>query len=178
MLKPGYIQAGETCRTDGYRWLNSQNFCWRLNWHIPVSREGLIVTDDVIKCFRQGIVSYSFLTTTCPCEIPVFIFKFPAPINYWYAALNARKIYPESLFHVLQDSRKTINLLLIDKNRVLISKIIEIDIGIMELFLHSVRNQAKLFYTEKEYLECNKILANSNPAALYLKGTKKHQGEA
>ncbi len=174
MKKPGYFHQGDECKTGGYNWVDHQLYCWRQNWHVPIWTRSQALTPKIINSFKAGVLSYSFLVIKEICSIPVFIFKYREPINFWVTGLNVRHIYPETLFDILKARRGTVTMMLIDKQRVIDTQQIVLNSEILDYFLGSVKYQSDIIFSNKGYLKSLSKVLEKNPRELFIKGRKGH----
>ena len=171
--EPGVFTIGQKCSVGGYNWSDNRIHCWRLNWHVPIWKQGLRIDDMFINSFRKGILGYSFVEIKGPCNLPVFIFRFHPPIDYWHGVANARLIHPERLFDVKEKANRDMILLLIKNNRVIDTINVLIDEPIMGKYYESISRQAASVYSIADFNKANKTFTqNLKIKELYMAGQK------
>jgi len=149
--KPGFFKVGDRCRTGAYGWFDNRLYCWRLNWHVPVWKSTIEIDNDFVTAFREGIKEYSFVEVSGLVPLPMFTFRFEEPIGFWHAIVNGQIIHPEHYYEVLKGNRATIQLLLVNNNKVIDTLPIEVGGMIMGKFYKSLSEQIHPPYQQRDF---------------------------
>jgi len=136
--------------------------------HLELGADGLAIliqfpglTRPELRAFKKLFKRYSYLETSTPAPIAVWVFEFPGPFGPVDANFNARAVRPEWIENFLDVAEGVKNRLLIhvlDGNILRANKMIGLDPAAIELFHVTIRKQLKTNYSQNDF---NKYLAGT-----------------
>ena len=111
-----------------------------------------------LEAFYQGFKTYSYLESSTPVPIAVWVFDFPDPHGQIDSTFNARFVERDLIDEYLDsgkaDVKNGLYFFLLDKEILRGMKLVALDLEAIELFHGTIRKQLNMDYDRADYEGC------------------------
>lgn len=111
-----------------------------------------------LEAFHQGFKTYSYLESSTPVPIAVWVFDFPDPYGQIDSTFNARFVEKDLIEDYLDGGKTGVKnglyFFLLDKEILRGMKLVALDPEAVELFHGTIRKQLSMDYNRVDYEGC------------------------
>ena len=115
-----------------------------------------------LEAFHQGFKTYSYLESSTPVPIAVWVFDFPDPHGQIDSTFNARFVERDLIDDYLDKGKTGVNnglyFFLLDKEILRRMKLVALEPEAVELFHETIRKQIGMAYDTADYEGCLGVL--------------------
>ena len=122
------------------------------------------------KIFDESFRQYSYLETSTPIPIAMWIFDFPKPFGAIEVNFDAHLADRESVQGYLQSIKNSISFFLLDRNILAGIKVVGLHHEAVRLFHSTLQKQLAVEYNQAEYIKYLTALYNYSPYELFQMG--------
>ena len=145
---------------------------WEVGPVVLIQKFGVRAEDET--AFKNGFKFYSYLESSTPIPIAMWIFDFLEPIGLIDTAFNVKIAHGEWLTSYLDTKvggvMNALYLFLLDGKILRGTKIVGLDLEAITLFHGTIRKQLQLAYTQEEFNQTLVKIFQANPRELFETG--------
>jgi hypothetical protein len=129
---------------------------WEIGLVVVTQFPGL--RPNELKAFHKGFKTYSYLESSTPVPIAVWVFDFPDPHGQIDSTFNARFVERDLIDEYLDGGKAGVKnglyFFLLDKEILRGMKLVALDPDVVELFHDTIRKQLSMYYDRADYEGC------------------------